>query len=219
MCAAIVHRGPDSRGTFFGEGAGLGIQRLAIIDLDTGDQPICNEDESVVVVLNGEIYNYVELRAELEARRPPLSHAQRHGGDRPPLRGARRRLRPTACAACSPSRSGTVAAAGSSSRATASARSPCSTRTRDGDALVRLGDARRSCRTRAAPRAWTARAIDAYLQLRLRARTRSSAFAALRKLPPAHTLDLAGRRGRRLDRYWRLRTRRSVATTARPTRS
>ena len=68
MCEVIRHRGPDSRGTFLGEGAGLGIQRLAIIDLETGDQPIRNEDGSVVVVLNGEIYNYRELRAELEGR-------------------------------------------------------------------------------------------------------------------------------------------------------
>lgn len=66
MCEAIRHRGPDSRGEFIGEGAALGIQRLAIIDLDTGDQPIANEDESIIVVLNGEVYNYRELRAELE---------------------------------------------------------------------------------------------------------------------------------------------------------
>ena len=66
MCEVIHHRGPDSRGTFIGEGVGLGIQRLAIIDLETGDQPIFNEDRTVVVVLNGEIYNYRELRVELE---------------------------------------------------------------------------------------------------------------------------------------------------------
>lgn len=66
MCDVIRHRGPDSRGTFIGEGAGLGVQRLAIIDLETGDQPITNEDGTVVVVLNGEIYNYRELRSELE---------------------------------------------------------------------------------------------------------------------------------------------------------
>src|SRR3954449_337889 len=66
MCAAIEHRGPDSRGIHVDSGVGLGIQRLAVIDLQTGDQPIFNEDESVVVVLNGEIYNYRELRAELE---------------------------------------------------------------------------------------------------------------------------------------------------------
>jgi asparagine synthase (glutamine-hydrolysing) len=66
MCEVVRHRGPDARGTFIGEGAGLGIQRLAIIDLETGDQPIENEDGTVVVVLNGEIYNYRELRLELE---------------------------------------------------------------------------------------------------------------------------------------------------------
>src|SRR5215218_10038651 len=68
MCEVIEHRGPDSRGVFVDEGVGLGIQRLRIIDLESGDQPIFNEDGSVVVVLNGEIYNYRELRADLEQR-------------------------------------------------------------------------------------------------------------------------------------------------------
>jgi asparagine synthase (glutamine-hydrolysing) len=68
MCAAVEHRGPDSRGTYIHEGVGLGVQRLRIIDLNTGDQPIYNEDRSVVVVLNGEIYNYKELRDELRGR-------------------------------------------------------------------------------------------------------------------------------------------------------
>ena len=66
MCGALVHRGPDSRGLFLREGVGLGVQRLRVIDLETGDQPIYNEDGSVVVVLNGEIYNFQELRARLE---------------------------------------------------------------------------------------------------------------------------------------------------------
>jgi asparagine synthase (glutamine-hydrolysing) len=68
MCAGIEHRGPDSRGIFAEGRAGLGIQRLRIVDLTTGDQPIYNEDRSVVVVLNGEIYNFRELRADLERR-------------------------------------------------------------------------------------------------------------------------------------------------------
>ncbi len=68
MCEAIEHRGPDSRGIHAEGPAGIGIQRLRVIDLQTGDQPIFNEDRSVAVVLNGEIYNYRELRAELESR-------------------------------------------------------------------------------------------------------------------------------------------------------
>ena len=68
MCEAIEHRGPDSRGTHVAPGVGLGIQRLRVIDLVTGDQPISNEDATVTVVLNGEIYNYRELRADLERR-------------------------------------------------------------------------------------------------------------------------------------------------------
>ena len=68
MCAAQEHRGPDQRGLHVDEGIGLGIQRLRIIDLATGDQPVANEDGSVTVVLNGEIYNYAELRRELAGR-------------------------------------------------------------------------------------------------------------------------------------------------------
>ena len=66
MCDAIVHRGPDSRGVHVEPHVGLGIQRLAIIDVSGGDQPIFNEDGSVAVVMNGEIYNYRLLREELE---------------------------------------------------------------------------------------------------------------------------------------------------------
>lgn len=68
MCEAQRHRGPDSRGMHVDGQTGLGIQRLRIIDLQTGDQPIYNEHRDVVVVLNGEIYNFPELRAELEGR-------------------------------------------------------------------------------------------------------------------------------------------------------
>jgi asparagine synthase (glutamine-hydrolysing) len=66
MCAAQEHRGPDSRGVFCEGEAGIGIQRLRIIDIAGGDQPIFNEDRSVAVVLNGEIYNFRELRERLE---------------------------------------------------------------------------------------------------------------------------------------------------------
>jgi asparagine synthase (glutamine-hydrolysing) len=65
--AAIHHRGPDATGSFAGTGAVIGQNRLAIIDLVAGDPPITNEDGSVAVVLNGEIYNFSELRRELVA--------------------------------------------------------------------------------------------------------------------------------------------------------
>jgi asparagine synthase (glutamine-hydrolysing) len=68
MCDAITHRGPDDEGVFLGEGVGLGMRRLSIIDLVTGRQPIRNEDGSIWVVLNGEIYNFKALRHALEAR-------------------------------------------------------------------------------------------------------------------------------------------------------
>jgi len=68
MCAVMVHRGPDDEGAYLGPGVGLAMRRLSIIDLATGHQPVHNEDGSVWVVLNGEIYNYHELRGELERR-------------------------------------------------------------------------------------------------------------------------------------------------------
>jgi len=68
MNGRLLHRGPDSDGFFEDSGVGLAMRRLSIIDLEGGDQPISNEDGSVTVVQNGEIYNYRELRAELERR-------------------------------------------------------------------------------------------------------------------------------------------------------
>lgn len=66
MMSRIIHRGPDSAGEFIGDDIALGFRRLSIIDLDGGAQPIYNEDKSVVTVYNGEIYNFMELRRELE---------------------------------------------------------------------------------------------------------------------------------------------------------
>jgi len=68
MTQTLIHRGPDGEGFFTHPGVGLGIRRLSIIDLETGDQPITNESETVTVVCNGEIYNFVELRQELIGR-------------------------------------------------------------------------------------------------------------------------------------------------------
>ena len=68
MCERMFHRGPDSEGYLVDDGIALGMRRLAIIDLISGEQPTFNEDHSIAVILNGEIYNYRELRADLETR-------------------------------------------------------------------------------------------------------------------------------------------------------
>jgi asparagine synthase (glutamine-hydrolysing) len=66
MCEVIRHRGPDDEGLLVKDGVALGMRRLSIIDLSTGNQPIHNEDRTVWIVFNGEIYNFRELRRELE---------------------------------------------------------------------------------------------------------------------------------------------------------
>jgi asparagine synthase (glutamine-hydrolysing) len=68
MCLSLQHRGPDDQGIFRQGPVGLGVRRLSIIDLDTGHQPIPNETGTMVVVLNGEIYNFRGLRRRLEAQ-------------------------------------------------------------------------------------------------------------------------------------------------------
>jgi asparagine synthase (glutamine-hydrolysing) len=73
----LRHRGPDGDGRWVGASAALAMRRLAIIDLETGDQPVANERGDVVAVVNGELYNYRELRAELEAK----GHTFRGTGD------------------------------------------------------------------------------------------------------------------------------------------
>jgi asparagine synthase (glutamine-hydrolysing) len=66
MCDVIRHRGPDDEGVWVEDGVALGMRRLSIIDLSTGHQPIHNEDKTVWIVFNGEIYNYRELRRQLQ---------------------------------------------------------------------------------------------------------------------------------------------------------
>jgi asparagine synthase (glutamine-hydrolysing) len=95
MSATLVHRGPDADGSFLDDGVAFAARRLSIIDLERGDQPLANEDGSVVVVQNGEIYNHEALHAELEraghrfATRcdtEVLAHAYEEWGERFPER-------------------------------------------------------------------------------------------------------------------------------------
>src|SRR5947199_8493932 len=67
MTDALTHRGPDGEGFYLDRNLGLGHRRLAVIDLSTGDQPMFRRGKDLVIILNGEIYNYVELREELKA--------------------------------------------------------------------------------------------------------------------------------------------------------
>jgi asparagine synthase (glutamine-hydrolysing) len=68
MCQTIIHRGPDDEGIFIEENVALGARRLSIIDLEGGHQPLANEDKSIWIAHNGEIYNFPELREELKSR-------------------------------------------------------------------------------------------------------------------------------------------------------
>ena len=77
MVEALHHRGPESAGEYEGRGVHLGHARLSIVDLEGGRQPLANEDETIHVIANGEIYNHVELRAQLIAR----GHQFRTGSD------------------------------------------------------------------------------------------------------------------------------------------
>jgi asparagine synthase (glutamine-hydrolysing) len=200
MCAVIEHRGPDSRGAFCDDGAGLGIQRLAIIDLDTGDQPIANEDGSVVVVHNGEIYNYRELREELRWRGHTLSthgdtevivHLYEEYGD-----DCVQHLRGMFAFALWDRRKRRLLVARDRI-----GKKPLFYSATD-DTLWFGSEAKSILQDPEVPRDIDAEAIDAYLQFQYVPHPRS-AFKALRKLPPAHTLSWQdGQIETR--RYWKL---------------
>src|SRR6476620_5525326 len=115
MCGEIRHRGPDDEGVHVDGGCGIGMRRLSIIDLSSGHQPMSNEDGSIWIVFNGEIYNFRELRGELEAFGHRFSTSS---GDRRQSDGA---------AECSPLQSGTDGIDRCSWPATALASSRCTT--------------------------------------------------------------------------------------------
>jgi asparagine synthase (glutamine-hydrolysing) len=200
MCAALQHRGPDSRGLHADTGVGLGIQRLRVIDLATGDQPIFNEDRSVAVVLNGEIYNYRELRERLrrsghtfatQGDTEVIAHLYEEEGPRlvESLHGmfglavwdARRRLLLLAR-----DRVGKKPLYYAEGGGTLSFASELAALMAD-DAIAREVDHR---------------ALDAFLAYRW-VPAPMTAFRAVRKLPPASTLVFQDGRAK-ISRYWRL---------------
>jgi asparagine synthase (glutamine-hydrolysing) len=200
MCAAIEHRGPDSRGIHASPGAGLGIQRLRVIDLVTGDQPIYNETGDVVVVLNGEVYNYQDLRAGLAAR----GHAFRTSGDTEVVVHLYEELGP----ACIERLHGMFSVAiwdHRRHRLTLArdrlGKKPLFYSEMEG-ALTFASELGALLRNPEIPREIDLAAIDAYLAFRY-VPAPLSAFKSVRKLPPAHRLVYEEGRVK-IDRYWRL---------------
>jgi asparagine synthase (glutamine-hydrolysing) len=200
MCDAIRHRGPDDHGVWVGDGAAIGMRRLSIIDLATGHQPIHNEDSTVWIVFNGEIYNYRELRAELEegghrfytaTDTETIVHAYEEWGP-----GAIGRLRGMFGLAIWDARERTLLLARDRVGIKPLHYAEAGGRLYFGSeikALLAAPDV---------PRDLDLDALDHYLSFLYTPRDRSI-FRAVRKLPPGHLL--IWRDGRtRVERYWQL---------------
>jgi asparagine synthase (glutamine-hydrolysing) len=202
MARELDHRGPDGPGSFAAEDVALGFRRLAIIDLsEAGDQPFVSEDGSLRLVHNGEVYNYRELRRELEAHghrfrsatdTEVILAAYREWGERCVERfngmwafalwdGARRRL------FASRDRFGVK---------------PFYYRL-DGDRLAFASEPRAFRADTATPLEPNPRALREYLEQAYLDHTEETFFAGIRKLPPAHSLVFDDG-GLRLRRYWSL---------------
>ena len=201
MCATQEHRGPDSRGIHLDPEAGLGIQRLRVIDLETGDQPIYNEDRSVAVVLNGEIYNYRELRRELEGR----GHTLRTMGDTEAIvhlyeehgPGCVERLEGMFAFALWDTRRRRLLLARDRL-----GKKPLFYSERDG-ALSFASELRALLTDPEVPRELDLHALDCYLAYQY-VPSPLSAFAAVRRLPPGSRLLYEDGRVS-IERYWKLR--------------
>lgn len=200
MCAAQEHRGPDSRGLHVEGPVGLGIQRLRVIDVETGDQPIYNEDRSVVVVLNGEIYNYAELRRDLQRR----GHRLETKGDTEVIA----HLYEEYGVECVTHLRGMFAFALWDQRRQRLlvardriGKKPLFYSHRDG-VLSFASELTALMQDPEIPRDVDLEAIDAYLALGY-VPAPLSAFRAVRKLPPAHRLVFEGGK-LTTERYWRL---------------
>jgi asparagine synthase (glutamine-hydrolysing) len=200
MCAAQEHRGPDARGIHADDRAALGIQRLRVIDLETGDQPIFNEDRSVAVVLNGEIYNFRELRRQLRG----AGHRFRTEGDTETIAHLYEEQGPD----CVKSLEGMFGLAIWDARRgrlvlarDRVGKKPLFYSLRDG-VLSFASELRALLQDPDIPRDVDFEALDAYLALRW-IPAPLSAFEAVRKLPPASLLVLEDGRAQ-IRRYWEL---------------
>jgi asparagine synthase (glutamine-hydrolysing) len=201
MTDALAHRGPDAAGYFVDAGIGLGHRRLSIIDLATGDQPLGNEDGTIQVVFNGEIYNFADVRAELQAHghrfrtgsdTEVIVHGYEQWGDRCVDRfrgmfafalwdGPKRRL------LLARDRLGVK---------------PLYYAEIPGVGLVFGSEIKSLLQNSEIPREWRPETLDAYLTL-LYVPAPDTIYRAVRKLPPAHVLVAEGG-AVRTSRYWDL---------------
>jgi asparagine synthase (glutamine-hydrolysing) len=192
MNETLVHRGPDSGGVFLDTITGLAARRLAIIDLEGGDQPIANEDGTIHVVQNGEIYNYRELRQELERKGHRFTTHPTPRSSCTFTRSAARTL-PKRCAGCCDRDLGTRRNGRWCSRATVTASTALLPR-HGRRGLVRV-ELRPSCASRASlarsiPTVWRRTLAFSCIPAPL------TIFREVRKLPAGNVLRLeGGRRG------------------------
>jgi asparagine synthase (glutamine-hydrolysing) len=201
MTDSIAHRGPDSAGYYRAQGIGLGHRRLSIIDLATGDQPLANEDGSVQVVFNGEIYNFAEVRAELMTRghrfrthsdTEVIVHGYEEWGER-----CVERFRGMFAFAVWDARARRLLLARDRLGV-----KPLYYAELPGAGIVFGSEIKALLQDPEVPRDWRPEAIDAYLTL-LFIPAPDTVYRAVRKLPPAHVLVAENGRTR-LSRYWSL---------------
>ncbi|MGH9372008.1 MAG: asparagine synthase (glutamine-hydrolyzing), partial [Vicinamibacterales bacterium] len=200
MTDAVTHRGPDAAGYFLDGAIGLGHRRLSIIDLATGDQPLANEDGSVQVVFNGEIYNFADLRRELEAhghqfRTSSDTEVIVHGYEQWGEQAVERFRGMFACAIWD-----------ARARRLLLARDRLGVKplyyAQVGGGIVFGSEIKSLLEHPDVGREWRADMLDAYLTL-LYVPAPETIFKGIHKLPPAHVLVAEGGTVR-ISRYWNL---------------
>jgi asparagine synthase (glutamine-hydrolysing) len=202
MARSIAHRGPDDEGFFIAGPVGLGFRRLSIIDLSGGHQPMCNEDETLWIVLNGEIYNFKQLRPELirrghrfktESDTETILHLyEEHGVD------CVKHLRGMFAFAIWDERRKRLFAARDRL-----GQKPLYYAQRNGELLF-ASEIKALLAVDPSLRQPDLAALDEYLTLRLISPPRSM-FKEVRKLPPAHYMTFDCENGLLIERYWDLR--------------
>ena len=200
MCDAIIHRGPDEEGQHLAGSVGLGMRRLSIIDLSTGQQPIFNEERTAAIILNGEIYNHLDLRRTLQER----GHIFRTQADTEAVLHAYEEYGQE----CPNHLNGMFAFAiwDEKRQRLFIARDRIGKKPLyyyfDGETFVFASEIKSILRYPGIPREIDHRALDAYLSVEY-IPAPLSIFKNIRKLPQAHWMQLEGGR-LQIQRYWRL---------------